>query len=125
MVLDEYGGVDGIVTLQDVMAELLGDMTDEFSGPEARAERLPDGRVRMPGAMRLDEAAALIGVDWRDGDVTTLAGYVILRLGRIPAAGERTEIDGVGVEIERVDQRAITSLLITPAPARPTETTTD
>jgi CBS domain containing-hemolysin-like protein len=115
VVLDEYGGVEGLVTLEDVLAELVGDVADEFKGEEPEPERLPDGRVRLPGQLPLDEAARWTGVHWEDDEAVTVGGRVLAALGHIPEGGERVRVEGVDVEVERVDGRTIASLLVSPA----------
>jgi putative hemolysin len=116
VVLDEYGGLAGLVTLEDVLGEVLGEVADEFKGGQPEPEELPDGRVRLPGLMRLDEAEPRIGILWH-GDADTVGGHVMNVLGRIPEPGERVTIDGVEVEVERVAGHAVTSLLARPLPA--------
>lgn len=113
IVLDEYGGVDGIVTLEDILAELVGDVADEFKASDA-PERLDDGRVRLPGALRLDEAADWLGVEWTDADAGTVGGRVLVALGTVPEGGERLTIDGVELEVERMDGTAIASVIARP-----------
>jgi len=113
IVMDEFGGVSGMVSLEDFMQEVLGEIGDEFKEGQARPEKLPDGRVRLPGMMRLDEAEPWIGILW-EGDADTVAGRVIESLGHLPLAGERVSIDGVEVEIEKISKRAITSILAKP-----------
>lgn len=113
LVLDEYGGVDGIVTLEDILSELVGDVGDEFKVSDA-PERLADGRVRLPGTLRLDEAAEWLGVRWSDDDADTVGGRVLVALGTVPGGGEVLAIDGVEVEVERMDGPAIASLLARP-----------
>jgi putative hemolysin len=112
IVLDEYGGVAGLVTLQDVLAELLGDIADEFKAV-VEPEHLPDGRVRVPGRIRLDEAEPWIGVLWR-GESDTVGGHITDLLGRLPSPGDRLTIDGVAVEVERASPRAVISVLARP-----------
>lgn len=114
VVLDEYGGVEGIVTLEDVLAELVGDVGDEFKTTPDAAEVLPDGRVRLPGRLRLDEAAPFIGTHWHDDENDTVGGHVLSTLGRIPSPGETLDVDGVAVEVETMDGSAVTSILATP-----------
>lgn len=112
LVLDEFGGVEGIVTLQDLMAELIGDVADQYGTLETRPERAADGRLRLPGSLRLDEVSGLTGVEWRSPDVTTLGGYIIAQIGRIPNTGENVTIDGLAITIERVENHAIAVVLI-------------
>ena len=113
VVVDEYGGVEGLITLEDVLGELLGHISDEFKAGQPVAQRLPDGRVRLPGLMRLDEAEPWLGVLWH-GAADTIAGHVVEALSRLPAAGDVVEIEGVTVEVERVENNAIVSLLARP-----------
>lgn len=119
IVADEYGGVAGLVTLEDVMAEVLGAVGDEFKPAEPTPETLPDGRVRLPGPMRLDEAEPWIGILW-EGEADTVGGRVTEELGHLPEPGERLEIDGVEVEVERVSNHAVASVLAAPL-AQPEE----
>lgn len=113
IVMDEYGGVDGLVTLEDVLTELLGEVGDEFKADQPEPETLPDGRVRLPGLLHLDGIEQWTGVPW-EGEATTIGGYVIEVLEHIPAVGEQTIIDGVVVEVERMEYYAVTSVLVTP-----------
>lgn len=118
IVLDEFGGFEGIVTLEDVLTELVGNIADEFKGNQPKPERLPDGRVRLPGLFHLEEVSSWIGVPW-SSQADTVGGHIFSVLGRIPEPGERVIIDGVEVEIERMDAQAITSILVTPKPQEP------
>ncbi len=114
IVVDEHGGTEGLVTLEDVLSEMLGELGDEFKAPdEAPLERLPDGRVRLPGRTYLDDAAEWVGVPWR-GESETVGGLVLETLCRPPEAGERLVIEGVAVEVEAVDGRAVRSVIVTP-----------
>jgi putative hemolysin len=112
VVVDEHGGVAGLVTLEDLLIEVLG-VPDEAAPGEVTPERLPDGRVRLPGRMRVDEAREWLGVLW-DGESDTLGGIVAEHLGHIAEPGEPATIDGVEVEVESVEHRAVHTLLATP-----------
>ena len=119
MVMDEFGGVAGLVTLDDVLTEVMGEVADEFRVDQPRPERLDDGRVRLPGWMRLDEAEPWIGILW-DGDADTVGGRVMEALGHVPREGEQVVIDGVAVEVEAVSGHAVATLLAVPyGEARP------
>jgi len=120
IVTDEYGGVAGLVTLEDVLAEVIGEAPDEFKRRQPRPERLPDGRVRLPGLMRVDEAEPWVGVHW-EAEADTVGGLVLDALGHEPAAGERVEIQGVPVEVEAVAHHAVVSVLVVPQPVAPEE----
>ncbi|HEU0054367.1 MAG TPA: hemolysin family protein, partial [Longimicrobium sp.] len=102
LVLDEFGGVSGLVTLDDVLTEVMGDVGDELKGDDPRPERLPDGRVRLPGDLRLDEAEPWIGAFLR-GESDTVGGRLTEALGRIPAVGEAAMVDGVRLEVAGVE----------------------
>lgn len=114
VVLDEFGGVSGLVTLEDVLTEVMGDLGDEFKAEEPAPERLPDGRVRLPGWMRLDEAEPWLGVSW-DGESDTVGGRVTEALGHLPEPGERVRIDGVEVTVESVANHAVEWIVARPA----------
>lgn len=117
VVVDEFGGTEGLVTLEDVLTELLGEVADEFKTDQPRPENLPDGRVRLPGIMRLDMAETWLGILW-EGEADTVGGHVIEMLGRVPDPQERLVIQGVEVEIEAVDHRAVVSILAVPLDTR-------
>jgi putative hemolysin len=114
VVVDEHGVV-GLVTLGDLMAEILGQDSGEFRIGQPRPERLPSGRVLLPGLMPLDEVESWVGTPWK-GRADTVGGLVTSTLGRVPRAGERVSINGVEVEIERVVNNAVFSVLATPVP---------
>ncbi len=113
VVTDEFGGTAGLVTIGDVLGELLGGVADEFRAAEQMPERLADGRVRLPGHLKVDEAAPWIGREWT-GASATVSGRVMEALGRVPADGEKLEIDGVRVTVERVRRRHVESVLAVP-----------
>jgi CBS domain containing-hemolysin-like protein len=120
VLLDEFGGVSGLVTLDDVLTEVMGDFGDELKGDEPAPERLPDGRVRLPGGVRVDEAEPWIGA-YLGGESDTIGGRVTEELGHVPAVGERVEIEGVALEVEAVLNHAVTSVLADPARKREEE----
>jgi len=102
LVVDVSGSVVGLITLEDVVGELLGGVADEFKSVQARPIRLSDGRLRVPGSMRLDQAAPLVGPEWR-GREGTVGDRVIGALGHVPESGEVVEVDGLHVEVEAVE----------------------
>jgi CBS domain containing-hemolysin-like protein len=111
LVVDAGDTVVGLITLEDVVGELLGGVADEFKGAQLRAIRLSDGRLRLPGLMRLEHAVPLIGHPWT-GTAETVGGLIVERLGRVPAPGEETAIEGVPVEIEAVEGGAVASVIV-------------
>jgi putative hemolysin len=110
LVVDDQGTVVGLITLEDVVGELLGGVADEFKSAQARPIRLSDGRLRLPGSMRVDQAAPLVGASWRGLD-ETIGSHLARALTRLPEAGEEFDIDGTRVEIEAVEGGAITSVI--------------
>jgi len=115
VLLDEFGGVSGLVTLDDVLTEVMGEVGDELKGDEPGPEKLDDGRVRLPGWLRLDEAVPWIGA-YLEGESDTLGGRVTEELGHVPAVGERVEIEGIAFEVESVAHHAVAWVVATPRP---------
>ncbi len=115
IVVDEHGGTSGLVTIEDVLAEIFGDVADEFKGAGPLPTRLADGRVRLPGQMNAEDAAGWLGTEI-SGPSDTIGGRVVDALGHVPVAGERVAVDGVSFEVEAVHRRAIVALLAWPIP---------
>jgi magnesium and cobalt exporter, CNNM family len=113
LVVGENGVVEGMITLEDVVAELLGGVSDEFKGATARPILLSDGSVRLPGTMRVDQAAQVLGVDWR-GAGDTVGAFITKILGGVPAEGEHVSINGVDIVIEAVEGDVVSSALVLP-----------
>jgi CBS domain containing-hemolysin-like protein len=113
LVVDEYGAVAGLITLQDVVAELLGEVRDEFQGGVEAIQVLPDGRLRLSGQLSLADAPEWLGRRWRS-EAHTIAGHVIRALKRLPQQGERVNVGGVDIEVERLEGRVPATLIVTP-----------
>ena len=116
--VDEFGGTAGLLTLEDVLSELLGHVGDEFKAAAPAAEKLPDGQTRLPGNMTVEDASTVLETKW-DTDAATVSGLVIEALGHLPAPGEVVTIGHLEFEIERVAERVIESVIvrqIAPAP---------
>lgn len=112
LVVDTNGAVVGLITLEDVVGELLGGVADEFKAEQLRPMRLSDGRLRLPGLMRLDQAAPLVGHAWNGAPAETVGAYILRSLQRVPEPGEEVVIDGMHVEIEAVDGDTVTSIIV-------------
>jgi putative hemolysin len=110
LVVDTAGAVVGLITLEDVVAELLGGVADEFKSAESRALRLSDGRLRLPGAMRVDQAAALAGAGWQHTP-ESLGAYIRRALKRLPEPGEEVDLEGTHIEIEVVEGGTVVSVI--------------
>jgi CBS domain containing-hemolysin-like protein len=116
VVVDEYGGTAGIVTLEDLVEEIVGDVRDEHDRLEVSQVRALDERNWLiSGLLRADELADAIGFVIPEGDYETVAGLVLERLGRIPAVGDEIEIDGWRLTVARMDRRRIAELRLTRA----------
>jgi len=120
LVVDEFGGTAGLLTLEDVLSELLGDVGDEFKAGDPVPETLPDGHFRLPGSMAVDDAEILLNTEW-DSDATTIGGLVTAALGRLPVPGDRATAGEYEFEVERVADRAPESLLARPVVTEPSE----
>ena len=110
LVVDEHGGTAGLVTLEDVLSELLGDVGDEFKPGEPPPETLPDGAIRLPGTMSVDDAASVLRTRW-DTESTTVGGMVAEYLGHLPAPGERTTAGAFELTVERIAGHAVESVV--------------
>jgi CBS domain containing-hemolysin-like protein len=121
LVVDEFGGTAGLVTLEDVLSELLGNVGDEFKAGDPVAETLADGRMRVPGGMAVDDAATLLRTTW-ETDATTVGGLITAALGHLPIAGNKVTLGEYEFEVERVTDRAVESVLATRIAHQPVET---
>ncbi len=107
--VDEYGGTDGIVTLEDVLEEIVGELEDEFEQPHPPAPVARD-TVHLEGLDSVDMLAERIGVTVPEGPYKTVAGYVLARLGRIPRLGDSVEVDGHRLTVVAMDGMRIAEL---------------
>jgi putative hemolysin len=115
LVVDEAGGTSGLLTLEDVLSELLGHVGDEFKAAHPAAEALPDGRIRLPGGMAIQDAATALDAEW-DSDAATVGGMVTEAFGHLPVTGERISIGEHDFEVERLSGRAVESVLVVKLP---------
>lgn len=114
IVVDEYGGTAGIVTLEDLVEEIVGDVRDEHDPLEVAPVRPLDERSWIiSGLLRADEVADAVGFVMPEGDYETVAGLVLQRLGRIPDVGDEVEVNGWRLTVMRMDRRRIADLRLT------------
>ncbi|HUR15177.1 MAG TPA: hemolysin family protein [Mycobacteriales bacterium] len=115
IVMDEYGGTAGIVTLEDLIEEVIGDIRDEYDSPDA-ALRFKGGDIEADGLLNLDEVEEQTGVTLPEGPYETLAGYVMAALGHVPKKGEAVEVDGHRLVVTELDGRRIARVRVIPLP---------
>ncbi|HSS27752.1 MAG TPA: transporter associated domain-containing protein [Usitatibacter sp.] len=124
IVVDEYGGVAGLVTIEDVIEQIVGDIEDEYDFDETEDNILLDrgGRFRVKAGTEIGDFNNYFNSTFSDTDFDTVGGMVVGRFGRLPKRGETTTIDGYGFQVLRADSRKVHSLLVEkPKAAAPKE----
>ena len=119
IVIDEHGGTAGLVTMEDLLEEIVGEITDEYDVDEPQIERLPGGALRVPGRTPIDEVNELLGDELPQGEWDTVGGLVFDALGHVPIEGECARANGLEFCAERVQGRRIVSVRITPTGDEP------
>jgi len=118
LVVDEYGGVCGLVTIEDVLEQIVGDIEDEYDFDEAEDNIRLDqmGRYRVKATTEIEDFNAAFGTTYPDDEVDTVGGLVIKHLGRLPKRGETVSMDDLRVQVLRADSRRVYTLLIEKLP---------
>ena len=114
IVMDEYGGTAGIVTLEDLVEELVGDIQDEYDVDEGQPKQLRGGAVEVDGLLNLDEFAEQTGIELPEGPYETVAGYMLAALGRLPTDHEKVEVAGHVLTVLQLDGRRIARVRVDP-----------
>ncbi|WP_324644324.1 hemolysin family protein [Pseudarthrobacter sp. LT1] len=117
LVVDEYGGTDGVVTLEDLVEELVGEIYDEYDTGAEHEDRInvADGFIDVDGGLILQEFKAATGIVLPEGHYETVAGFMMDRLGRLPRAGDRVQIPGYVLTVLSMDRLRIARIRVTPA----------
>ncbi len=114
IVVDEYGGVAGLVTIEDVLEQIVGDIEDEYDFDEASDNILPEpgGRYRVKALTQIADFNAAFGTELSDDEHNTIGGQVIAQLGRLPRRGETLALAGLRIQVLRADSRRVYTLIV-------------
>ncbi len=116
--VDEYGGIAGMVTIEDIVEEIVGEMVDEHDRAQPEIEELSDGVYRVPARMPINDIAEMFDIDFDDDDVDTIAGLLTKGLGQIPIRGSETETAGLQLKADRFEGRKkrLSTVIVEKAP---------
>ena len=112
IVVDEYGGVEGLVTTEDLVEEIVGELQDELDRDRIPVKRLKDGSLVVRGITEIEEIERKLGVNIGEEDVRTIGGLILKKLGRVPRSGEKVEISGLQILILEASRQRILRLIV-------------
>ncbi|GAB6100258.1 hemolysin family protein [Halanaerocella petrolearia] len=112
IILDEYGGTAGLVTIEDILEEIVGDIQDEYDEEEKLIKMVNEQELLVDGRVDIDEINETLGIDLPEEDYETISGFVLSMLGYVPKDGERLEFEDLTITVEEVIQRRITKVKI-------------
>ena len=119
VVVDEHGGTAGVVSIEDLVEELVGQIRDEYDAEEPAVVALASGEWLAPGSWRPDEVARDTNLSLPEGDYETLSGLVMAALGRVPTPGDTVDLDGLRLRVERMDGHAVERVRLIPDSSPP------
>ena len=120
VVLDEYGGTAGLVTIEDLLEEIVGEIQDEYDEEEPMIERLSESEVRVDGRAAVDQLAELFDVNLNledEDEYDTVGGLIYHRIGGVPSPGDQVRVDGLQLTVESTDGRRVSKVLVVRTPA--------
>jgi CBS domain containing-hemolysin-like protein len=115
IVLDEYGGTAGLVTIEDLLEEIVGEIQDEYDTEEPLVERLSADEARIDGRASIDDLGEAFDTELElddEDEYDTIGGLVFHRLGKVPEPGDRVEVDGLTLTVESTDGRRVGKVLV-------------
>jgi CBS domain containing-hemolysin-like protein len=119
VVLDEYGGTAGLVTIEDLLEEIVGEIQDEYDEEEPMVERLSETEVRVDGRAAVDQLAELFDVNLNledEDEYDTVGGLIYHRIGGVPSPGDQVRVDGLQLTVESTDGRRVSKVLVVRTP---------
>lgn len=114
ILVDDYGGTAGLVTMEDLIEELVGDIEDEFDAAAPQLKRNSDGSITVDGRTPIADVRGMVSLGDVDDGYETIAGYVLDRMGRIPKAGDSVDTEHLHIRVDRMDRLRIAQVTITP-----------
>lgn len=121
LVIDEYGGTAGLVTIEDILEEIVGEITDEYDRDVVEVAQLPDGRTRVPASMPVDDLADMFDTEIEVEDVDTVGGLLAATIGMVPIVGSTGEVAGLRLTAERMAgrRRRVATVVVETLPDQP------
>ena len=125
IIVDDYGGTSGIVTIEDLVEQIVGDLYDEYDGPDDVVEikDLGEGKWLVPGESSIDDVNEALGTELEEGEFSTLAGWIVERLASVPAQGADVDVPehGLSMKVVKMEGRRIDTVLVRKAAAAPAD----
>jgi CBS domain containing-hemolysin-like protein len=121
VVVDEYGGTAGLVTLEDLLEELVGEIQDEFDRESPKIQKTAEGQI-LDGLLQVTEVNAKLGLGLEESDARTVGGYITEELGRIAHVGDRVTVNGREIRVVEMKGRRVAKVLVAPGAIETGET---